>query len=178
MIESVILELTKEKESVMKKVLLASTLCLFPIAAQADNYATINSVSPIYQDNYVTRYTTSCSNVEVPVYQARRSSSDADVLAGAIVGGAIGNQFGAGSGKDAMTVLGAIVGANRASNRTTNEIVGYRIEERCERQQVQVNEPIVSKYRVEYTYNGQSYTQETIRSFTVGQRIFIQPSLN
>ena len=162
----------------MKKILLASVVCLSPIAAHADNYATINSVTPVYNDNYVTRYDVSCTDVQVPVYETRRSSSDGDVLAGAIVGGVIGNQFGSGSGKDAMTVLGAIVGANRAANRTTDQIVGYRLEERCERYPIRVNEPVLSKYRVEYTYNGQTYMQETTRSYSVGQRILIQPSLN
>ena len=36
---------------------------------------------------------------------------------GALIGGAIGNQFGGGSGRDVATVLGAIIGASAAHNR-------------------------------------------------------------
>lgn len=161
----------------MKKILFATAFALTASAAYADNYATITSVTPVYQDNYVTRYDVSCTNVEVPIYEQRRSASDADVLAGAVIGGAIGNQFGGGSGRDAMTVLGAIVGANRASNQTTNEVVGYRIEERCNRVPVRVNEPVLSKYRIQYEFNGAEYMQETTRQYSVGQQVSIQPAL-
>ena len=165
----------------MKNLLLATAIALTPFASFADgvspNYAVITGVHPIYQDRYVTRYDTVCHDVEVPVYQTRRGGSDGDVLAGAIVGGVIGNQFGSGSGKDAMTVLGAIVGANRASNRTTNEIVGYRLEQRCEQIANRVNEPVISRYRIQYTFNGYEYMQETDRQYTLGERVLVQPAL-
>ena len=165
----------------MKNLLLATAISLAPFSAfadgPADNYAVITAVHPIYQDRYVTRYETVCRDVEVPIYQSRRAASDADVLTGAIVGGVIGNQFGAGSGKDAMTVLGAIVGANRASNRTTNEIVGYQLEERCDRIARNVNEPVISSYRIEYIFNGYTYRQETSRHYTLGERVLVQPAL-
>lgn len=35
---------------------------------------------------------------------------------GALIGGAIGNQFGGGSGKDVATILGAIIGGSTANN--------------------------------------------------------------
>jgi uncharacterized protein YcfJ len=165
----------------MKNLLLATIISLTPFASFADgvspSYAVITGVHPIYQDRYVTRYNTQCYDVEVPVYQTRRGASDGDVLAGAIIGGVIGNQFGGGSGKDAMTVLGAIVGANRASNRTTNEVVGYRLEQRCERVANRVNEPVISRYRIQYTFNGYEYTQETDRQYTLGERVLVQPAL-
>lgn len=165
----------------MKSILLATAIALSPFVALADgpsdNYAVITAVHPIYEDRYVTRYETQCRDVEVPIYQSRRTASDGDVIAGAIVGGVIGNQFGSGSGRDAMTVLGAIVGANHASNRTSREIVGYRIEEHCDSVARRVNEPIISSYRIEYTFNGYMYYQETTRQYTLGQRVLIQPAL-
>lgn len=36
---------------------------------------------------------------------------------GALVGGVIGNQFGAGSGRDVATILGAIIGSSISNNR-------------------------------------------------------------
>ena len=165
----------------MKTTLLAAAIAFTPIVSFADgvgdNYAVITAVHPIYTDNYVTRYDNVCRDVEVPIYENRRTASDGDVLTGAIVGGVIGNQFGNGGGKDAMTVLGAIVGANRASNRTTSEIVGYSIEQRCDRVSRRVNEPVISKYRIQYTFNGYEYMQETMREYQLGQRVLIQPAL-
>jgi uncharacterized protein YcfJ len=165
----------------MKMFLTVTAISLIPFASFADgmseNYAVITAVHPIYQDRYVARNETVCRDVEVPIYQSQRSASDADVLAGAIVGGVIGNQFGGGSGKDAMTVLGAIVGANRASNRTTDVIVGYQIEERCERVSRRVNEPVISSYHIEYIFNGYTYRQETTREYVLGQRVPVQPAL-
>ncbi len=43
------------------------------------------------------------------------------VFGGALIGGAIGNQFGGGSGQDIATVLGAIIGGSIANNRHTQE---------------------------------------------------------
>lgn len=165
----------------MKNLLLAATIALIPSALFANgsngNYAVITAVHPIYQDRHVTRHETICYDVEVPVYETQRNASNVDVLAGAIVGGVIGNQFGAGSGKDAMTVLGAIVGANRASNRASNQIVGYRTQQQCDSVMRNVNEPIVTGYHIEYTFNGYTYRQETTRRYSLGQRVLIQPSL-
>lgn len=77
-----------------------------------------------------------CTTVDVPVYGrvGGGGASTFDKLGGAIIGGAIGNQFGNGSGKDAMTVLGAIAGADIAGkkmDRGRDEVIGYRQEERC-----------------------------------------------
>lgn len=39
------------------------------------------------------------------------------VFGGALIGGAIGNQFGSGSGRDVATVLGALLGGSLADNK-------------------------------------------------------------
>lgn len=39
------------------------------------------------------------------------------VFGGALIGGAIGNQFGSGSGRDVATVLGALLGGSLANNK-------------------------------------------------------------
>jgi uncharacterized protein YcfJ len=73
-----------------------------------------------------------CHDVEVPVYGKTGDASTFDTVGGAIIGGVIANQFGGGSGKDALTVLGAIAGADYANKNMKREgVVGYRIEERC-----------------------------------------------
>jgi uncharacterized protein YcfJ len=164
----------------MKNILAVVMLSLVPFAANADGYASdyavITLVQPMYRDNYVSVKETVCYEVEVPVYETRGGASAGDVLAGAVIGGAIGNQFGSGSGKDAMTVLGAIVGANSVDNRR-DVFVGYRIEQRCDRVTNSINQPVVTSYRIQYIYNGMEYVQDTSQRYTVGQRVKIQPAL-
>ncbi|PKG82613.1 hypothetical protein CXF85_14140 [Colwellia sp. 75C3] len=48
---------------------------------------------------------------------------------GALVGGAIGNQFGGGSGRDIATVLGAVIGGKMANNRSQAKTVTVRLVE-------------------------------------------------
>jgi len=166
----------------MKTLILSIIAALGPSVLFADGlsnsqYAVITAVHPIYVDNHVNIQEKVCYDVEVPVYGRVRGGSDADVLVGALIGGAIGNQFGGGSGKDAMTVLGAIVGANKGANASREVIVGYEYETRCDKVSRVVNEPIVSHYRISYTYNGYEYTQETDHRYTLGQRVSVQPAL-
>lgn len=166
----------------MNRTLIAALVAILPSAVMADglstnDYAVITAVHPVYTDRYVDRYEDSCYDVEVPVYGRVQGGSDGDVLAGAIIGGAIGNQFGSGNGKDAMTVLGAILGANKGANASRDAVVGYRTETRCERVKTTVNEPVVSHYRITYTYNGFEYRQETNQRYTLGQRVRVQPTL-
>jgi uncharacterized protein YcfJ len=166
----------------MNKTLLALAVSLVPSVVSADGlsnaqYAVITAVHPVYTDRYVDTYENVCYDVQVPVYGRVHGGSDADVLVGALIGGAIGNQFGGGSGKDAMTVLGAIVGANKGANASRDAVVGYRYEPQCESVRTTVNDPIVSHYRISYTYNGYEYSQETAHKYTLGQRVSVQPAL-
>lgn len=74
-----------------------------------------------------------CEDVQVPIYGLLdRPASDGEKLGGAVVGGVIGNQFGKGDGKAAMTILGAIAGAGVASERKQEKVItGYRTENQC-----------------------------------------------
>ncbi len=61
---------------------------------------------------------------------------------GALIGGAIGNQFGGGSGRDIATVLGAVIGGAVANNRSQDRtvvihLVELMIEVECAEQQCQ-----------------------------------------
>jgi uncharacterized protein YcfJ len=79
-----------------------------------------------------------CELTEVPIYTNHttgRDASTADVAAGAIIGGIIGNQVGGGSGKDIATFLGAIIGADIANKKggtsSHNVITGYKTIRQC-----------------------------------------------
>ncbi|MEY8252779.1 MAG: glycine zipper 2TM domain-containing protein [Colwellia sp.] len=61
---------------------------------------------------------------------------------GALVGGAIGNQFGGGSGRDVATILGAVIGSAVSNNRNQDKtvvihLVELIIEIDCTEQQCQ-----------------------------------------
>lgn len=116
----------------MKNLALATLIALAATPALAD-YAVNATITDHFRT--VTRNTPTtervCETVQVPIYGGAGGSTG-NTIAGAIIGGAIGNQFGGGSGKDAMTVLGAIVGADVANrNAQGNTIVGYRQEQQC-----------------------------------------------
>ena len=74
-----------------------------------------------------------CENFQIPVYgMIERPASDSEVFTGFLLGGAIGNQFGGGNGRDAMTVLGARSGTKQTSQRKREKvIIGYTTERRC-----------------------------------------------
>lgn len=113
----------------------------------------------------ITRQT--CQNVQVPIYgQVQRRGSNGEVLGGAIIGGVIGNQFGSGQGKDAMTILGAILGANSQSVQQGNQVTGYTVERRCTDNvsyDSQTQE-VYSHSTIRFTVNGYRYVQQFQRS--------------
>jgi uncharacterized protein YcfJ len=116
----------------MKTFFLTAALAVFASASTASE-----SVNATITDHYRTvshrvPYTeTVCQTVQIPVYGS--TGSVGNTVAGAIIGGAVGNQFGNGSGRDAMTVLGAIVGADVANRSAQNNtVVGYRSERQCD----------------------------------------------
>ena len=161
----------------MRKTLAALVFAFAPTVSFAGDYGFITAVHPIYKDQYVTRYETHCYDVEVPVYGRVRSGSSSDALVGAIIGGAVGHELGSGSNKDSLAVLGALIGASEASRSKKHEIVGYRLEQKCERVTNYVNEPMLSHYNIRYEYKGQEYHERTNRKYTLGQKVRVQTSI-
>lgn len=118
-------------------------------------------------DNYNNRtvYTktpvNTCTTVNVPIYQQQKQSSTADVLFGAIIGGVVGNQFGGGAGKDALTALGAIAGADVVAKDRKKQavIVGYQQQQQCtttyDKQRSVITEYVNSV--ITFEYEGQVY---------------------
>ena len=142
----------------------AMLFCLTATAATAHGYKTkkarVVAVQPIYQTIVVDRPVSACYQdyVERPV--ANRSVAG-QTLAGAIVGAAIGRQFGDGSGRDALTVLGAVAGSAVANDRALRRqaargdvtIVREPIE-RCTTEYRPQRERRVAGYWVDYRYRG------------------------
>lgn len=78
----------------------------------------------------------SCGRVERIVYVGRGRNSGGGAVAGAIIGGALGNQVGDGDGRRAATVAGAVLGGiagNNAERRRSNRRNVYDILVRMDR---------------------------------------------
>ena len=82
--------------------------------------------------------------------------------AGAVIGAAIGRQFGGGSGRDLATAAGAIAGGVVANQRALRN-QGYREVpvQRCEVVNDRVREEVVDGYNVTYVFQGRRYVTRT-----------------
>jgi uncharacterized protein YcfJ len=124
--------------------------------------ARVTHVEPVYETVIVESPVTRCHRELV----TRRVASPAvagTTIAGAIVGAAIGRQFGDGSGRDALTVLGAVAGsavanerAVRRQGRRTVTVVEEPVE-RCRTEYRRHTERQFAGYRVEYRHRGRTY---------------------
>ena len=163
----------------MKKLLATVALACFATTAYAQtDYATITKVTPNYQNVSVPNHRTDCKIVEVPIYGGTGQASTGDTVLGAVIGGAVGNQFGSGSGKDAMTVLGAIVGADIANKKGgQQQIVGYRQEQVCQNVTFYETQEQLKNYTITYEWNGMQGRTVTYNNYRVGDRIPVTVSI-
>lgn len=132
-------------------------------------YARVVDVEPIVRYVTVERPREQCW--QETAYEANRPLRVAGTtLAGAVVGGAVGRQFGGGRGRDALTLIGSIAGAAVANERAVrrNGYVAVPVE-RCEIVSERFTEERVLGYNVTYQYRGQRHTMRT--STPPGERV-------
>ncbi|WP_428606224.1 glycine zipper 2TM domain-containing protein [Sedimenticola sp.] len=154
----------------MKKqtLILAMSILAVPGLGLADNdfhdKARVLSSQPLYETVRVNQPEERCWNEQVRHRGGSRSESYTPTIAGAIVGGVVGNQFGKGKGKDAMTVAGAILGASVGNDLGKRPTRGYvTSERRCELvDHYREHEELVG-YDVKYKYQGQVFHTRTDR---------------
>ena len=158
----------------MKRTVLISLAVPLVLAAGAANAhgpryanARVTGVQPIYETVVVERPVRSC-RVEYVDRQIADRAVAGQTLAGAIVGAAIGRQFGDGSGRDALTVLGAVAGSAVAHDRALRRrgsagvtIVSEPVEV-CETEYRRHAERQITGYWVDYRHRGRHYR---VRSF-------------
>ena len=91
-------------------------IALFTIALSTTTMAATPIQNGMVTDTYKTIIKQIPYRVEVCQDKVQHSGdgSATNELVGALFGGAIGNQFGKGDGKDAMTLFGALMGASLA----------------------------------------------------------------
>jgi uncharacterized protein YcfJ len=129
--------------------------------AHGRRYETVRvvGVEPIYQTILVERPVRRCST-DIVERRVANPSVAGQTLAGAVIGAAIGRQFGDGSGRDALTVIGAVAGSavanDRASRRHGVTIVNEPVR-RCTTEYRRLRERHVTGYWVDYRHRGRIY---------------------
>jgi len=132
----------------LKKTLITTALLVLATPALAE---TVN-------DHYKTVIEQTPYRVEVcKDVQLQGQASTGDTLFGALIGGAIGNQFGGGKGKDAATVLGAIVGADIA-NKNGKKPGGTQRQCQVETRYEETQREVYSHSTVTFVSDGRQYT--------------------
>lgn len=128
--------------------------------------AKVISASPIYETVRINDPETRCWNEEV-YHRGYKTGSESytPTIAGAILGGAVGNQFGKGDGKDVMTVAGMLLGGSIGNDlgKTPVRSRPYATtEKRCETVDNYRETRELVGYNVNYKYRGKSYWTETL----------------
>jgi uncharacterized protein YcfJ len=116
--------------------------------------ATVNSVEKVYKQYMVEEPYRECYIKET--LQNQGDGSATNELFGAVLGGAIGNQFGEGDGNDAMTLFGALMGASIANDMEKTNSTGQVVvsQEVCENKVRQTIERRLSHYKINVEYEG------------------------
>ncbi len=126
-------------------------------------------------------------------YSNHRAGTAGPTIAGGLIGGVLGRQFGSGKGRDAMTLVGTLVGAAVANDRATArrsygnsgyQTAAYEEErrpvtvERCRVDTESFEEERVEGYNVSYEYQGETYSMrmaEPPRGETIKLRVHATP---
>ncbi|MGH8029052.1 MAG: glycine zipper 2TM domain-containing protein [Arenimonas sp.] len=154
-----------------------------PVLEYADvtRVRAVNDSSPIYgtvvSSDAVTQDVSSpqqvCRDVVIEERAPERDGLKGGTIAGAIVGGALGNQAGSGDGKKLATVAGAIAGGyagREIDRRHEGGNVITRTEQQCETQSVSNTEVI--GYDVVYREpDGDTATRRMASTQPIGSRI-------
>ena len=144
----------------MKIILKSIVVISFFIASQlafAGSFvdsATVNSVEKVYKQYMVEEPYQDCY-IKETLQQSGDGSATNEIM-GAILGGAIGNQFGEGDGKEAMTLAGIFLGASIANDAEKANSTGRVVvrQEVCENKVRQKIEKRLSHYKINVEYEG------------------------
>ena len=153
----------------MRIILKSSLISIFLLTSQFSfagsfvDSATVVSVEKVYKQYRVDEDYQDCY-IQETVQTGDGSATNE--LMGAVIGGAIGNQFGDGDGKDALTLFGALMGASIANdaekiaNKKGRKVIRQEV---CETKTRQVIEKRLSHYLVTVDYAGRDVSFKTNR---------------
>jgi uncharacterized protein YcfJ len=97
--------------------------------------------------------------------QPAGDGSATNELVGALFGGAIGNSFGKGDGKDAMTLFGALMGASIAHDEELKNNPGTKTVTVCDVQTryEESTSKVYSHSTITFSSNGRKYSLDFIK---------------
>ena len=141
------------------------------------DYAEVVSAIPIVETYQHEVPREECWTERQPV--AGPGNSITPEIVGAIVGGAVGYQFGSGRGQDIATVAGAVLGGSVGHDiklRNARQAGEYRQVQRCRLVSDYNTEERIVAYDVAYRYNGQLY--RTSMDHDPGEQVKVAISVN
>ncbi len=163
-----------KKQSLIFLPLLLATQLSF--AGSYTDEAQVVSVDKVFSNHIIREPYQDCYIKEV--YEGRGDGSATNEIIGGIFGGVIGNQFGKGKGKDAATVAGTLLGASLAHDDELAKGGRTVRKEVCEKKYRNESERRLDHYRVEYRYDGRTFTYTTQNrpySDTIKVRVRVSP---
>tara|TARA_R110001606_G_scaffold399222_2_gene582483 strand:+ start:145829 stop:146416 length:588 start_codon:yes stop_codon:yes gene_type:complete len=137
--------------------------------------ARVTHVEPLYTTIKVSSPQRECYQQPQHRAEYRQPESYTSTIAGGLIGGVLGNQFGKGSGNTVMTIAGTLLGgsighdAGSYSSQRNSDNDRYDRGEECHITERVHEEQRIDGYRVTYHYHGQSYT--TDMDYHPGKRI-------
>ena len=140
---------------------------LFPVALSMSATAATSVQNGVVTDNYKTIIKQIPYRVEVcqDRVQPAGDGSATNELVGALFGGAIGNSFGKGDGKDAMTLFGALMGASLAHDDELKKNPGTKTVTVCD-VQTRYEESTSKSYShstITFSSNGRKYSLDFVK---------------
>ena len=142
-------------------------IALFTVALSMSATAATSVQNGVVIDNYKTIIKQIPYRVEVcqDRVQPAGDGSATNELVGALFGGAIGNSFGKGDGKDAMTLFGALMGASIAHDEELKNNPGTKTVTVCD-VQTRYEESTSKGYShstITFSSNGRKYSLDFIK---------------
>jgi len=142
-------------------------IALFTVALSMSATAATSVQDGVVTDNYKTIIKQIPYRVEVcqDRVQPAGDGSATNELVGALFGGAIGNSFGKGDGKDAMTLFGALMGASIAHDDELKNNPGTRTVTVCD-VQTRYEESTSKSYShstITFSSNGRNYSLDFVK---------------
>tara|TARA_R110002050_G_scaffold1244_5_gene8875 strand:+ start:189432 stop:190022 length:591 start_codon:yes stop_codon:yes gene_type:complete len=143
--------------------------------------ARVTYVEPLYTTVRVSTPQREC--YERPQHRTEypQRESYTSTIAGGLIGGVLGNQFGKGSGNTAMTIAGTLLGgsigrdAGSYPSHVNSDYDRYDRGQECHITEHVHEEQRIDGYRVTYRYQGQTYT--THMDHHPGKRIPVNVSV-
>ena len=143
--------------------------------------ARVTNVVPIYRTVQIAEPREECYEKEVRRYYHDDNgyNSATPMIAGGVLGGIIGNQFGNGNGKTFMTiagtVLGGSIGRDVGMKNKRHSYYAPTTETHCEVINDYREEEELDGYRVSYRYHGEEF--DTTLPYHPGKRIKLDVSI-